>query len=712
MFIAFPGDLARGKHVVVAGHAKADAAVFFIGDFGVGNGIVVEVNDVVQRTHGAGDDVLDFVFVFHVNAPKIQAGKIADDKIAGFVRGDDNGFAVFGFNGAALQLCRGHVLGDFRAEVGAVNDAAFRVGIHAVDGVAVKGEWGAGFNDGFEDEPHQFFQLDFALQNAVVLDAVLIARFPFLAPIVFQRISLDREHVVRVKQVPALVDVFFHHFPEKVGVAHGGEHVVRFEAVVAVVGANLQKFGQILVPGVEVDGDRALPHAQLVHGDSGVVDDFYPADNAACGAFKAANGAAGGADFAKIHAHAAAKFADLGEAVDAVVNAFERVGDGVHKTTGKLVIGLARVGQRGRGHGDFLQRKHVVKTAHPFNSAVFFLHGQMQGDAKIHFLRRFQRGVVAVADDVARQEQVQPGVGVNLVSVFLDELRAAQDFIAAVVFEDVGAVQPFIHEIFDFVVEVVDAAFFLFPAQIQAELVVEQAGGNHFPARVFVAGQLDSGLDEGVQLLGRRHVFFFERLVLGVKAREVVAFFRKIPLNVHQAGFDFRNVQGFGQVQARDAQLRAALPVQDVVFGDAVMTAFHERLFHAVLDFLNLRLLLMFQQRLHALEDFLQLLCGDGHPVAVKGFLHGGGDFAGLVFLVFSVAFFDGGAHLVFRGGIVFASCAAARWFKKAGASKKTRQAAVFPAAFSRGRRWLWLASCEGLAASPLVRADYACAPV
>ena len=95
------------------------------------------------------------------------------------------------------------------------------------------------------------------------------------------------------------------------------------------------------------------------------------------------------------------------------------------------------------------------------------------------------------------------------------------------------------------------------------------------------------------------------------------------------------------------------------------MTAFHERLFHAVLDFFDLRLLLMFQQRLHALEDFLQLLCGDGHPVAVKGFLHGGGDFAGLVFLVFSVAFFDGGAHLVL-GVVLFLRLALRR-----GGSKK-----------------------------------------
>ena len=71
-------------------------------------------------------------------------------------------------------------------KIGAVNDAAFRVGVHAVDGVAVKGEGSAGFNDGFEDEPHQLFQLDFALQNPVVLHAVMVARFPFVAPIVFQ----------------------------------------------------------------------------------------------------------------------------------------------------------------------------------------------------------------------------------------------------------------------------------------------------------------------------------------------------------------------------------------------------------------------------------------------------------------------------------------------------------------------------------------------
>lgn len=88
--------------------------------------------------------------------------------------------------------------------------------------------------------------------------------------------------------------------PKEVGIAYGRENVVRFHPVVAVVGAELQKFGKILVPGVEIDRHRALPHPELIHGDRGVVDDLDPAYHAARRALKASDGRARGADLAEI----------------------------------------------------------------------------------------------------------------------------------------------------------------------------------------------------------------------------------------------------------------------------------------------------------------------------------------------------------------------------------------------------------------------------
>ena len=77
--------------------------------------------------------------------------------------------------------------------------------------------------------------------------------------------------------VPGAVQVLFGQAPEEVGIADGREDVVRLHAVVAVIGAQLQELGQVLVPGVEVHRRRALTHAELVHGHGRVIDELYPA---------------------------------------------------------------------------------------------------------------------------------------------------------------------------------------------------------------------------------------------------------------------------------------------------------------------------------------------------------------------------------------------------------------------------------------------------
>ena len=83
---------------------------------------------------------------------------------------------------------------------------------------------------------------------------------------------------------------------------------MRLHAFVAVVGAECEKFGQILMPNVEIDGDRSRAHAELVDGNGGVVDQTNPANDAAGNAFKSANRRADRAHFPEIHAHAAAEF--------------------------------------------------------------------------------------------------------------------------------------------------------------------------------------------------------------------------------------------------------------------------------------------------------------------------------------------------------------------------------------------------------------------
>ena len=186
---------------------------------------------------------------------------------------------------------------------------------------------------------------------------------------------------------------------------------MRLHAVVAVVGAQLQEFGQVAVPGIEVDRDGALAHAELVDRDGGIVDDADPPDHAARDAGEASDRTAGRADLAEVHTHAAAGFRHLREVVDAAVDAGEAVGHRVDEAARELVVGLAGIREGRRRHRDLEARQHVVGALDPLHAVGLFPEGQVERDAQVHLLRALEQLVIVRADGIAFEHEVEAGVG-------------------------------------------------------------------------------------------------------------------------------------------------------------------------------------------------------------------------------------------------------------------------------------------------------------
>ena len=86
---------------------------------------------------------------------------------------------------------------------------------------------------------------------------------------------------------------------------------MRLHTVVAVIGSQLQKLRQILMPCIQIHCHRALAHPKLIHRHSGIIHQLDPTDHAARRAFKPANTATRGPYLAKIQPHATAKLAHL-----------------------------------------------------------------------------------------------------------------------------------------------------------------------------------------------------------------------------------------------------------------------------------------------------------------------------------------------------------------------------------------------------------------
>ena len=243
-----------------------------------------------------------------------------------------------------------------------------RVGVHAVDVVAVEGKGRPGLDRAFDDHADEILQGDHAAAEAVIADAVKILLFPFLAKAVLQRVALDAQHLMGVKQVPVAADVLFHLLPEIVRKTDRRKNVMGFHPVVAVVGAQLQKLRQVAVPYIKIDSHGALADTELIDRYGCIVGQADPADHAACRAFKAAYIRTVAAHLAKIQPHAAAVLGHIGKVGDAAVNALQVIRDGINKAAGQLMIGLSGIGQGRSGHRNLQRGEHVIEALRPIQA--------------------------------------------------------------------------------------------------------------------------------------------------------------------------------------------------------------------------------------------------------------------------------------------------------------------------------------------------------
>ena len=389
------------------------------------------------------------------------------------------------------------------------------------------------------------------------------------------------------QQRPFGVDVLFGQLPEQVRIAHCREHVVGFHAVVPVVGAKLQKLRQVLVPGVQIYGHSALAHAQLVYRYGGVVHQADPPHHTSGRALKAAYAAARRAHLSEIHAHATAVFAYLCKVVDASVNAFQAVRHRIDEAAGELMIGLARIGQRGRGHRHMHPAEHIVKFLYPGHAVPLFTHGQMQCDAQKHLLRSLQRSVGPVVDDISLEQQVQPGVCKQLIPLRPQKILRLLDLFPAVMRQDVFAVQPLVRQAAQLVVQAADAPLAQLLLQAAAKPCIEQARRDEFPARGLLARQLHSRLHQRLQRRVRAHARLDKALKLCVQHGQRIRLAGEILFDLGQHAVQCRNARRLSHGAPRRALLVAPVPVQNIPLCFLVTAVFHQHPFHSVLYVLH-----------------------------------------------------------------------------------------------------------------------------
>ena len=331
VLLTLPLDAPFGQCMVITAHAQAYGTVPLVGDPGVGNRIKVEADDVVKGTDNRRYLLFHLFLVLQWQSAKRQTCQVADYELARTGLRDDNGITVFRLYLLGYCFDGSHVLGYLRAEIGAVDHSLMTIGVGSVHGIPVECERCPGLYGRAEDEANDVLDADDTARDSLVVDTVKIPAFPLLAVAVLQAIALDAHDFVRTEERPVLIQVFFGHLPEQVRIADRRENVVCLHAVVAVVGAELQELGQILVPYIQVNCHGTLSHSQLVYRYSGVVDEFHPSDDTAGYSFETTDIATRGTYLAEVHPHAAAELAHLREVVQRAVDAVQTVGDSVYE---------------------------------------------------------------------------------------------------------------------------------------------------------------------------------------------------------------------------------------------------------------------------------------------------------------------------------------------------------------------------------------------
>ena len=268
-----------------------------------------------------------------INIPQYERRQVANYEIAGNGLLYNHLFALLQHYGLLLEADLALRLRNLATEVGTIDDTAMTIGIHAVHRIPVEYEGSTRLHCALDDEAQHIFDGNGAFGQSAVLQALLVAARPLIAPIVFEGIPLDRKHLVRAEHVPRAIGVFFQLLPKEIRNTNTGEYIMCLHAVIPIIGTNLKELGHISMPYIKVEGNRALTHAQLIHCNGGIIGELDPLEHSACHTLKATYIAPYGTHFTKVNTHATSVLRDLGKVVYRTIDTDKVIRHHINKTT-------------------------------------------------------------------------------------------------------------------------------------------------------------------------------------------------------------------------------------------------------------------------------------------------------------------------------------------------------------------------------------------
>ena len=251
----------------------------------------------------------------------------------------------------------------------------------------------------------------------------------------------------------------------------------------------------------------------------------------------------------------------------------------------------------------------------------------MQRDAQEHLLGRFQRHVLTGVNHIPLEQQVQTGIGEQLVPLGAEEGRSLADLGPGIVLQNVAAVETLVGQVAQLVIKGMNAPAGKLALQPQRKREVQQPRRHELPPGGLGAGQLHRRLGQSGQQLGGVHLRLCKAREPCRQRGEGINQLVEVLLDAHQALLQTGRVHLRRNGLAGSPQLGVAGTVKNVAFGGLKVALLHQRPLHLVLNLLH-RDQLAAQPPGHRVQQAGQLLHAGGLPHAGKGFFHGGKNLA------------------------------------------------------------------------------------
>ena len=276
------------------------------------------------------------------------------------------------------------------------------VRVEAIHRIAEKYIWHSCFHRCFEKLFEQIFRFDdFFERQSVIIFKFGVEFFKFCVKSIFKAFPIQNKHFMRIKKRP--IFIIFYAFHEQIWYRNRWKNIKTFGTNITRFGLQFEKIVNIAMENIERYRNRTKALSELIHSNRSIIDNLDPRRYTASRALDSTNHRCLRANMSEVHAHTAAKFGNLRDIFNRVIDSAQIVRNIDFKTTCELMPVRSRIIECRRCERNFLWARVIIHFESKIQAIFLFFWNRIKKRHRhIELLRKF-------ANDFIWIEQISLG---------------------------------------------------------------------------------------------------------------------------------------------------------------------------------------------------------------------------------------------------------------------------------------------------------------